>query len=700
MKNVRTKQYRTTAADRAVRIFTALSLTLGLTLSVCIPVHAYIDPSIMTYTVQAVAGLMIASATFIGIGWRRLRRRILSDSVIASKRYSSFESDELQFDDTAEGTCVTPQTVDVTTSAVWQKIQNITDRKEKDSGTRTAQVMTWKQRLLMVGIPSLFLTVTAFLYLPSSLYLANINEFLVSYGKVFPLMLGVTAFFFILLVLFGLMLNDFSCRLVSALILAAGLGVYLQGNFLNPPLPTFNGQAIQWDAYAVSTQRSTAAWIAVFIIVPLLALFVRKYFDKISRALCLLLTAMQVVSLCFTAAQTGGPDNGDFYFMRNREFELSRTKNTVVFVVDTFDGQWFDDLFLHNDAYNYKLKDFTFFINAIAGAAPTSMGLPYMFTGVEYKLGLSNTEYQEYAYTNGTLFSDLKNAGVSTRIYTEHNDYFWAVDPDLIENTSPNTLEYSVSDPFQYIKKLYRIAAYIESPMKFKKYFAMWENPLMAYTSVSGGNGPQYKIDDPQFYIDFQNEHLNPTYDNTVFTVYHLFGAHNPYYMDENAKRIPTATNVQDHINQMFGVYKIITEIIQQMKDIGIYDSSTIIITGDHGGLNYYQNPAILVKRPYVTQDKIYVNNAPVTFDNLYAEYAASLLPDASSYGQTLFDVPEDLVIERKHAVNCGNVLRATFPEVELFRRKDIMEITFYGDARDIDNVYYSEETSYKKPKK
>ena len=33
-------------------------LPLGLLLSQCLPVHAYIDPSVMTYAIQAVAGIL------------------------------------------------------------------------------------------------------------------------------------------------------------------------------------------------------------------------------------------------------------------------------------------------------------------------------------------------------------------------------------------------------------------------------------------------------------------------------------------------------------------------------------------------------------------------------------------------------------------------------------------------------------------
>lgn len=40
-----------------------------------IPSFAYIDPSVMTYTIQAVAGVVIAIGAVIGIVWRRARQK-------------------------------------------------------------------------------------------------------------------------------------------------------------------------------------------------------------------------------------------------------------------------------------------------------------------------------------------------------------------------------------------------------------------------------------------------------------------------------------------------------------------------------------------------------------------------------------------------------------------------------------------------
>lgn len=40
-----------------------------------IPSFAYIDPSVMTYTIQAIAGVIITIGAVVGIVWRRAKQK-------------------------------------------------------------------------------------------------------------------------------------------------------------------------------------------------------------------------------------------------------------------------------------------------------------------------------------------------------------------------------------------------------------------------------------------------------------------------------------------------------------------------------------------------------------------------------------------------------------------------------------------------
>lgn len=57
---------------------------------------AYIDPSALTYIIQGVAGVAIAIGAFVGIYWRRAKKKVSDKLGIDENRNKEVESDELE----------------------------------------------------------------------------------------------------------------------------------------------------------------------------------------------------------------------------------------------------------------------------------------------------------------------------------------------------------------------------------------------------------------------------------------------------------------------------------------------------------------------------------------------------------------------------------------------------------------------------
>ena len=652
------------------------------------PVHAYIDPSVMTYAIQAVAGVAIGLGTVFGLYWRRMKNALFKNSKWANRNRKT-EPDEILFEENDEEALTRLQEVRM------MKAQAVPESETKKKTLKVS--FAWMDRLTeFVPVIALFV-VTFGIFMPSTLFLGNIDEFLVGYEQVLPILEKYAVIALAISIGLSIVMNDFACHLLSAVCFAFTICLYVQGNFLNPVLPSFNGMAVDWSRFAESTKTSTVFWTAMMIAFPVLALIFRKTSKVIIRLVCFILCATQIVTLTYMDRTTVSTKNKDYYITKNNEFDLSASKNTVVILVDTLDAVWFENNFAWDEYYSQQLKDFTFFNNAVAGAAPTSLGVPYMLTGVEYDPAWSMDDYWKHAYEESTMIDDFAKAGVRTRIFTGDMDFIKYANFDEIDNVIPLEYSYSITSEEGFARGLYQIAAYFAAPMKWKKYFELSNNPLTQYTGITTTeNGEQYVTNDPQFYQDFVNSGIHPVYDEPTFTFYHLFGAHGPYTMNENAEYEEMESSTENHLRQMQGCMKICFEIIENMKEQGIYDSSTIIITADHGGVQYFQNPTILVKMPDTEQDDLIINSAPVTFDNLYNTFAKSLLgEDDQRYGETLFDVDPYEVRTRRHAVNSVNVTRITFPDEPVFQESSISVITFYGDARDIWNVSYSLEDSY-----
>ena len=56
----------------------------------------YIDPSVMTFAVQAIAGAVIAIGAFVGIYYRKAKKKVSNALGIDENRNKEVESDEIE----------------------------------------------------------------------------------------------------------------------------------------------------------------------------------------------------------------------------------------------------------------------------------------------------------------------------------------------------------------------------------------------------------------------------------------------------------------------------------------------------------------------------------------------------------------------------------------------------------------------------
>lgn len=76
-------------------VFCFMYFTINFILFFSISANAYIDPSVMTYVIQAVTGIAIAIGAFVGIYWRRAKKKISKKLNIDENRNKEVESDEI-----------------------------------------------------------------------------------------------------------------------------------------------------------------------------------------------------------------------------------------------------------------------------------------------------------------------------------------------------------------------------------------------------------------------------------------------------------------------------------------------------------------------------------------------------------------------------------------------------------------------------
>lgn len=78
------------------KFLNVFGLTLCCTVLLSSFACAYIDPSVMTYTIQAIAGVVIAIGAVAGIYWRRAKKKVNEKLGLDENRNKEVESDVLE----------------------------------------------------------------------------------------------------------------------------------------------------------------------------------------------------------------------------------------------------------------------------------------------------------------------------------------------------------------------------------------------------------------------------------------------------------------------------------------------------------------------------------------------------------------------------------------------------------------------------
>lgn len=523
-------------------------------------------------------------------------------------------------------------------------------RDDNNSAEKSKKKYGFVERILLLLPPTIFLIFTFAIYMPSSLFISNIDDFALDYIKIVPLIALVSVAVLVIVYIIGLIIP--LKRLFYSyvlLVFSLALGFYIQGNFLNPAFNSLNGKEIAWSEYKINGIISIIAWILVFVVPQVVYAIKENIMSLIVKWGSLFVTAMQLVSLVVLLLTTHKVVSNDFAVTKNGEFELSSKNNTIMFVVDTLDASWFEDMLLPNEEYKKSLKDFTYFDDAVAGGAPTVLGIPTLLTGkIDMDASRDTSEYYKDAYESSSLFADMQKSNCNVKLFTEFY-YLDYCDKNSVDNLKMEQ-KYVISSRRGFMECLYKFVSFYAMPQFLKQNFWLYSGEFNQYITLEDNTSNLYKLDDAQFYHDFKEKGITTQNDKDTFVMYHLNGAHSPYVMDENAQAVPSDSIGVD--SQIRGIFKIIKEYMDELKAKGIYDSSTIIITADHGGIDLYSNPAILVKERNANHDEMVVSDSKITFTNVNNTIASSTLKDSSAYGENVFEVGDKQMVRFHVAPN------------------------------------------------
>ena len=559
-----------------------------------------------------------------------------------------------------------------------------------------------KKPFLTVFLCNLFLLLTTLFFSPLEVVARNAGEFFFPLSSVWGFQLLVCLAGSLLLTLLMLLLPARAGLTVAAAMLGLGLAAYVQILFLNSLVPSLTGRAIKIS----SSGRilNLVIWGAIVLLsVALVFLFSKKHRKNTEFALCAVAGALIIMQLAGFVSSALTMDTGVTEKRQNHvlsaqgQFELGSDRNVIVFVMDTADGAWAREMLERWPELKETLSGWTWYPNATSRYNRTYPALPYLFTGVECHFDKPVATYIDEAFTSGIAFlKGLEEAGVDTRILTS--------EPNLISGLADpyiaNAVNYDYGDFGNlYLprleKVLLRIGIYKCAPYCFKN-LGVYDMDYVNTASFRIHNDPETKYGsyDYEFYAKLKKGLTVSSDYSKAFRFYHTAGTHIGVFWGEDLVPDPNRVGTEDYPAALRGCFRNVEEYIARLKDLGLYDQATIIVTADHGsnfGVPYGRplertdtaTPVMMVK--YAGSDlsqPLREDKAPVSQDELFATVEQALGANASGLGsgKTMKDFTEgeareryyDFIAFREHVA--GEIA--------------VLEYRIDGDAEDIANYH------------
>ena len=560
--------------------------------------------------------------------------------------------------------------------------------------------------------PSMFLCIYMFfmfgVYEP---YFANVQEWKFDFWDLLIPSLAIFVAGMVLTILISKFSNKHTSDIISIFLVVVCMLAYLQSNFFNQK--TFlDGSPLE------ITKEESLLNLILWIVIGSIPVFCYRIWKnkivKVAVYLSFLLLFMQIAPLPFmliNGISLMNDSNYDSYFLSgDKQFEVSSEENVIVFIMDTYYVGYFNDYIKKNpESCSSFLSDFTFFDNVTTETTYTAFSMPCLLTqhDSDYSISLIDSNAAGWVSSEATdFYKKMHNQGYKVRLYTDNDRYSGDADnmigkidnvvkchSEYITDKIPTYLSMLKLSMYRYCPEFMKSTFYIADSIEINKHTKS-TNPvdnldLSDWNTVSNTSkdfGICYLNAD---YYKSLAEGLTPVSDEKLCIFQHIYGMHDPFMGIENNNALISINSSDIAVNSCM---TILEEYIEQLKKIGVYDNSTIILTADHGmheNLNQSQ-PIMLIKPAGTTKNSMTINTAPgVLQDDLLPTILDCIgMESDSSAGYSLLRLDEDMQRSRiirsfgissdfKPAKKCSGVGEAQY--------NSYTEYTFSGRIDDVD---------------
>ncbi len=521
-------------------------------------------------------------------------------------------------------------------------------------------------------VPAVLFPFMYFVFGPTELFFANVSEWDFIYTDfIFYAIAAALIFTGIFGFAIPALLKGRAFNVLTVVFSAITLMSYLQNLLFSSTLGTLDGKYVDWIFQNSRSVFNCLLWVAVITVMLVLFSKFKDKFFKVSNYLMAAVIAVHLVWLPVlvvyadetafkhTSAESEWDLSGD------EQFTVSDNENVIIFVLDSFGKEQFEEYCATNEQHCELLKDFTFFDNVNTEYRITCFSMPYIFTTTPFDPTCSIIDSNKNAWNSESanyFYSEMQKNGYTANLYVDSEMYMGGA--ENMRGKISNVEEYTVSgytaDNLKLMGKFFKLSSYRLAPDCLKNFF--WMYPSYELNSCVTKNSRKIvsQTDDWRstaadaiekgichynydFYNGLNESGLTATDNGKYFIVQFLWGTHEPYMgLTPPKNELDFSTTPKEATDSCM---TLLSNYFDELKRIGVYDKSTIIVTADHSNsyLPGHTAPTLLIKRAGDTHDQYAVNSAPV---NLQTDILPTVLDcvgiDYKPLGVSAFSLDED----------------------------------------------------------
>jgi hypothetical protein len=531
------------------------------------------------------------------------------------------------------------------------------------------------KRLVEVWTIGAIPVLTICVFVPLTLYAGNSSEFEVSYHDVLLTLLPYAIIVIAAIGLLGIFFSDVAYQRFLNIIAALGVLVWLQGNLLVWDYGVLDGQDINWLAGAWRGVLDLGIWCIVILVACSANV---RLTSKIT-----IVAAATIAIQCVVAATTLVSDRSNLSarsgfvpieLAADAMTRFSGQKNVVHIVMDGFQSDIFEQIIDDptNADIRKQLQGFTLFPDNLGAYPYTQMTVPAMLSGRLYRNNVPVADFLDNVFSGDTILNAAFDAGFEVDIaapialknvysHARHSNAYGiigrdnATEEDYIRHDAAKLIDLS----------LFRVVPHFAKPLIYRDQRWIFQSSMRSAAYFHR----QY-FSDLRF-LQRLTDRMTADRDKPVYKLIHVMLSHRPTVGDERCEysghRHTNRVNVTVHAR--CGLMRVV-DVLQRMRDLGIYEQSLIVLMGDHGAwvpvdslMNEEVNPAgvnkmwvaiatpMLAIKPPGVMGNIRVSAAPTSVVDVSVTIANMLGLDGEFGGTPVFSIRQDAPRERRHLI-------------------------------------------------